>query len=154
MGKLPAGVKIKWMRIVQVIPQLPRFDENEPKRSGWPFYLSMVSYASDSIGRIPLGIVPVEEDGSVYCEAPVGKPLYFQLLDERGMAVQSMRSATYVHPGEQLSCLGCHEDKWKPVGGDDHAAGLAAPAVEDRAGSGKRGKPVQLLPAGEMAGVR
>jgi hypothetical protein len=24
-----------------------------------------------------------------------------------------MRTATYVHPGEQLSCVGCHEDKWQ-----------------------------------------
>jgi hypothetical protein len=55
----------------------------------------------------------VEEDGSVYCEAPVAKAIYFQLLDEKGMAVHSMRSATYVHPGEHLSCQGCHEDKWK-----------------------------------------
>jgi len=29
------------------------------------------------------------------------------------MAIVSMRSGTYVHPGEQLSCLGCHEDKWR-----------------------------------------
>jgi hypothetical protein len=41
----------------------------------------------------------------------VGKPVYFQALDRRGMAVQSMRSATYVHPGEQLVCQGCHEPK-------------------------------------------
>ena len=27
------------------------------------------------------------------------------------MAVQSMRSGTYVHTGEQLTCLGCHEHK-------------------------------------------
>ena len=27
------------------------------------------------------------------------------------MAVQSMRSGTYVHPGEQLTCQGCHEVK-------------------------------------------
>jgi hypothetical protein len=27
------------------------------------------------------------------------------------MAVQSMRSATYVHPGERLACQGCHERK-------------------------------------------
>jgi hypothetical protein len=27
------------------------------------------------------------------------------------MAVQSMRSGTYVHPGEQLICQGCHEPK-------------------------------------------
>ena len=25
--------------------------------------------------------------------------------------LQSMRSATYVHPGEQLTCVGCHEDQ-------------------------------------------
>jgi len=102
---LPKGVKVKWMRIVQVIPQLlTRINRAKTK---------LISYADESIGRIPLGVVPVEADGSVYCEAPVGKPIYFQLLDEKGFAVQSMRSATYVHPGEQMRCVGCHEDKWK-----------------------------------------
>jgi hypothetical protein len=41
----------------------------------------------------------------------VGKTLYFQALDGQGRAVQSMRSATYVHPGERLTCRGCHEQK-------------------------------------------
>ena len=104
-GKLPEGVQVKSMRIVQVIPQM--LDNWFSRES-----VSQISFASDSIGRIPLGVVPVEEDGSVYCEAPVGKAIYFQLLDERGMAVHSMRSATCVHPGEHLSCQGCHEDKW------------------------------------------
>jgi hypothetical protein len=45
----------------------------------------------------------------------VGKALYFQLLDDQGMAVHSMRSATYVHAGEHLACVGCHEDKWQAV---------------------------------------
>jgi len=105
-AKLPEGLKVKWMRIVQVIPQM---------LDNWFSWQSVrqVSFATDSIGRIPLGIVPVEADGSVYCEAPVEKAIYFQLLDAKGMAVHSMRSATYVHPGEHLSCLGCHEDKWK-----------------------------------------
>ena len=107
-GKLPEGIKVKWMRIVQVIPQM--LDNWFSLES-----VAQVAFTTDSIGRMPLGIVPVEEDGSVYCEAPVGKAIYFQLLDEKGMAVQSMRSATYVHPGESLSCLGCHEDKWNPV---------------------------------------
>ncbi|MHC4745216.1 MAG: HzsA-related protein, partial [Planctomycetota bacterium] len=105
-ARLPDGIKVKWMRIVQVIPQM--MDNWFSKES-----VSQISFATDSIGRIPLGVVPVEEDGSVYCEAPVGKAIYFQLLDEKGMAVHSMRSATYVHPGEHLSCLGCHEDKSK-----------------------------------------
>jgi hypothetical protein len=59
-----------------------------------------------------LGTVPVEKDGSVFCEAPIEREIYFQALDEHGMAVQSMRSGTYVHPGEHLTCTGCHEDKW------------------------------------------
>ena len=106
-GRLPAGLKVKWMRIVQVIPQM-LIDHCCSMET-----ITLTSFATDSIGRIPLGVVPVEEDGSVYCEAPVGKALYFQLLDENGMAIQSMRSATYVHPGEHLSCVGCHEDKWQ-----------------------------------------
>jgi hypothetical protein len=108
-GRLPAGTRIHWLRIVQVIPQMlvDGCCSNET--------ISLVSFADDSIGRIPLGIVPVEADGSVYCEAPVEKALYFQLLDEKGMAVQSMRSATYVHPGETLVCAGCHEDRRKVV---------------------------------------
>jgi hypothetical protein len=105
-AQLPPGIKVKWMRIVQVIPQM--LDNWFSRES-----VSQISFATDSIGRIPLGVVPVEEDGSVYCEAPVGKAIYFQLLDEKGMAVHSMRSATYVHPGEHLSCQGCHEDKWQ-----------------------------------------
>ena len=100
-GKLPKGMKIKQMRIVQVLPKsTPR--GNNPR----------MGRGDQSLGRIPLGVVPVESDGSVFCKAPVGKAIYFQLLDENGMAVQSMRSVTYVHPGERLSCIGCHEDKW------------------------------------------
>ncbi len=99
---LPPGVKIKSMRIVQVFPkETPVI--NNPRNA----------YASEALIRMPLGTVPVEEDGSVYCEAPVGKAIYFQLLDEKGLAVHSMRSATYAHNGEQLSCIGCHENKWK-----------------------------------------
>lgn len=94
--------KIKSMRIIQVFPQFtPKINETR------------IGYASESLARMVLGTVPVEEDGSVYCEAPVGKEIYFQLLDENGQAVHSMRAGTYVHPGEQLSCLGCHEDKWE-----------------------------------------
>jgi len=102
-GKLPEGVKIKQLRVVQVIPKsTPR--ANSPR----------MGYGDQSLGRIPLGVVPVEKDGSVFFQAPVGKAIYFQLLDENGMAVQSMRSVTYVHPGEQMSCVGCHESKWDP----------------------------------------
>ncbi len=99
---LPTGVKVSAMRIVQVFPK-ETINVSEP-RNGYP---------AEALTRMSLGTVPVEEDGSVYCEAPVDKILYFQLLDENGLAVQSMRSATYVHKGEQMACIGCHENKWK-----------------------------------------
>jgi cytochrome c553 len=45
---------------------------------------------------------------------PAGAPVYFQLIDEQGLAVQTMRTDTYVHPGERLMCAGCHESKHLP----------------------------------------
>jgi hypothetical protein len=58
-----------------------------------------------------LGTVPVEPDGSAHFSLPAGVPVYFQVLDERGLAVQSMRSDTYVHGGARLLCRGCHEPR-------------------------------------------
>ena len=58
-----------------------------------------------------LGTVPVEEDGSAYFEVPARTPLYFQLLDEKGYTIQTMRSWSTLQPGEMFSCIGCHESK-------------------------------------------
>lgn len=102
----PPGVTIKRMRLVQLFPRHWSAPNVEKPFTGW---------SEGGICRASLGTVPVEADGSVYCDAPVNKALLFQLLDEEGMAVQTMRSLTYVHPGEQLSCAGCHEDRWAAV---------------------------------------
>ena len=58
-----------------------------------------------------LGTVPVEDDGSAYFTVPADRFVYFQLLDERGMMIQSMRSGTIVRPGETVGCVGCHESR-------------------------------------------
>ena len=96
----PAGTKVAALRVLQLLPKSTPAP-NEPR----------IGVAEQSNARAVLGTVPVEADGSAYFEAPAGKPLYFQALDERSLAVQSMRSVTYVHPGEQLSCQGCHEPR-------------------------------------------
>ncbi len=62
-----------------------------------------------------LGTVPVSDDGSVYFALPADRFVYFQLLDERGMMVQSMRSGTIVRPGETVGCVGCHEQRRSSV---------------------------------------
>ncbi|MFW6169909.1 MAG: discoidin domain-containing protein [Planctomycetota bacterium] len=99
----PEGTDIEWLRIIQLLPKSTA-PPNKPR----------IGVADQTNARAVLGTVPVEDDGSVYFEAPVGKPIYFQALDKQGLAVQSMRSATYVHPGEQLKCQGCHENKHQP----------------------------------------
>ena len=58
-----------------------------------------------------LGDATVREDGSVFVEVPARTPVYFQLLDERGRMVQTMRSWSTLQPGENASCVGCHEHK-------------------------------------------
>ena len=88
---------VKRLRIVQVLPKTTPHS-NTPR----------VGLANASPGKQVLGTVPVESDGSAYFRAPAGIPLSFQALDERGMAVQTMRSLTYLQPGEQARCIGCH----------------------------------------------
>lgn len=96
----PSGTEISALRVIQLFPKTTPA-HNDPN----------IGFGLQSIARGVLGTAPVEADGSVYCEVPAGAPIYFQALDTQGRAVQSMRSDTYVHPGETLSCVGCHETK-------------------------------------------
>ena len=96
----PADASIKALRIVQLFPKTTR-KADEPS----------MGVGNQSLGRGVLGTVPVEADGSAHFEVPPNIPVYFQALDERGRAVQTMRSLAYVHRGERLTCLGCHEPK-------------------------------------------
>ncbi len=96
----PEGTKLKRLRVIQLFPKAT-FRMDQPR----------ISTIQESLARGVLGTVPIEKDGSVHFTAPAGKTLYFQALDENGLAVQSMMSATYVHPGERLSCQGCHEPR-------------------------------------------
>ena len=61
--------------------------------------------------KVVLGDVPVYKDGSAFFTVPARTPVYFQALDENNRAVQTMRSWSTLQPGENLACVGCHEDK-------------------------------------------
>ena len=56
-----------------------------------------------------LGTVPVYEDGSANFKVPANTPIAIQPLNERGEAVALMRSWFVTMPGENASCVGCHE---------------------------------------------
>ncbi|TKJ38642.1 MAG: hypothetical protein CEE38_02765 [Planctomycetes bacterium B3_Pla] len=100
-------IKIKSLRVYQILPMTVP--------SGAPPHETSLREpsAGDSVvlTRYVLGTAPVEEDGSAHFTVPARKELFFQALDENGLAVQSMRSATYLQPGERLVCQGCHEPR-------------------------------------------
>ncbi len=59
--------------------------------------------------RRVVGTVPVEPDGSAFFRVPANTPLSLQPLDDKGQALQLMRTWMTAMPGETLSCVGCHE---------------------------------------------
>ena len=61
--------------------------------------------------KIVLGTAKVYDDGSASFIVPSNTPIYFQALDSKDHAVQSMRSWAQLQPGESISCVGCHENK-------------------------------------------
>ena len=56
-----------------------------------------------------LGTAPLAPDGSFYAEAPADRLLHFQVLDSDRRVVGNQRTWISVRPGEQKSCVGCHE---------------------------------------------
>jgi hypothetical protein len=100
----PENTKVTALRVLQLLPMTAP--------SGLPPHETGVRIkgAEDSVVpvRHVLGTVPVEEDGSAHFIVPANREIFFQALDERGFAVQSMRSATALHAGEHLTCQGCH----------------------------------------------
>jgi cytochrome c553 len=99
LGDIPRGA-VKELRIVQIFPKTT-YVANQPR----------VGVAGEENARAILGAVPVEADGSARFLLPAHKPVLFQALDGKGFALQTMRSLTYVQPGERTSCVGCHEHR-------------------------------------------
>ncbi len=58
-----------------------------------------------------LGTVPIEEDGSATFKIPANTPVAIQPLDEKGRAVQLMRTWFVGMKGEAVACFGCHESQ-------------------------------------------
>jgi hypothetical protein len=108
MRPWPEGMKVKELRIMELLPCSVPSGGLAPHQTG-----KRVAEAGDSIvpARWVLGTVPIESDGSAYFKVPAYRELFFQLVDDRGMAVQSMRSGTAIRDGEHLVCAGCHEQK-------------------------------------------
>jgi len=94
----PPNREVRELRVFQLLPKATH-PVNDPR----------IGHANAENARAFLGSVPVEPDGSAYFRVPAGKPLYFQVVDSTGRAIQGMRSTVYFRPGERVGCVGCHE---------------------------------------------
>jgi hypothetical protein len=108
--------QVKQLRVIGVPPKVQPFMNNP-----------VLGVSAEDPGKFILGTVPVEPDGSVHFRVPSGVPVFFQALDSQGLAMQTMRSLTYVMPNQTLACVGCHEhrDVAPPLGKSALAASLA-----------------------------
>jgi len=120
-----AGVKRGTVRRVRVvaIESRPTYTYSCPMP--WPCedrFKPFIAYDGDHSGEAisaggtwdvkhVLGEADVGADGSCTFRCPAQNPVYFQLLDERGRTVQTMRSWAHLQAGEYSSCIGCHENK-------------------------------------------
>ncbi len=105
-GRNMEGVKrgsIKKLLVLETLSKPVNYSGTmEPISHGGTFTLERI-----------LGTIPVEEDGSAFMELPANRSLFFVALDEKGNSVKRMQSFLSVMPGENTSCIGCHEERGK-----------------------------------------
>jgi len=111
---VPPGT-VKYLRVLEQIPkpwaaEVDACRDEDRGADGFGGHLA-VSWNSHIWIAVLHGIVPVEPDGSACFEVPAGRNVFFQALDENYMAVQRMRTFVNFEPGEQRSCIGCHEHR-------------------------------------------
>lgn len=109
--------RVRWLRVVEEVRHDLSSNPNFDHADFMKWYVSPVDVCASPFGwptytaKAPLGLVPVEEDGSANFIAPAGKVLYFQALDEDYNELQRMRSVVQLQPGETRTCVGCHEPR-------------------------------------------
>jgi hypothetical protein len=105
------GVERGTVNYLRIIEQIPRpwaarrlWDEPATYQEH-----AVISKNSHLGLKVQHGIVPVEKDGSAHFYVPSNANISFQVLDKNYLSVQTERTYVNYMPGEQRSCIGCHE---------------------------------------------
>jgi hypothetical protein len=106
--------RVKYLRVMAAM-NLSWYDawRSGKQGDGAGMQASAVSGDGDVSIKKVYGIVRVHDDGSAFFTAPANRNLYFQALDENYMELQRMRTFLNLMPGENRSCIGCHEVRRK-----------------------------------------
>ncbi|MCK4998759.1 MAG: hypothetical protein KAS23_04460, partial [Anaerohalosphaera sp.] len=99
--------KGNWAPIVNEVPTCKQYAAN----SAFGYLFPLVSCGATYAPKKIWGYADVDEDGSANFKVPSGLPVYFLALDDKGRALQRMRTFTHFQPGEQRGCVGCHSDR-------------------------------------------
>jgi hypothetical protein len=76
--------------------------------AGQAFVATPVAVAQGSWeAKTILGETLICDDGSAFFTAPARTPIYFQVIDDKGHMIQTMRSWATLQPGENASCVDC-----------------------------------------------
>jgi hypothetical protein len=101
------------IRHIRVLEQIPRpWSARRFGRGRTDSYDQQYAVVSKDTAlglKVQHGIVPVEDDGSAHFLVPAEANIFFQVLDENYLAVQTERTFVNFMPGEVRSCVGCHE---------------------------------------------
>jgi hypothetical protein len=119
--------RVKYIRVMEAM-NLNWYDTwraGKQQDGGGHQQISMVSNGGDVACKYVHGIATVYEDGSAFFTVPANKNLYFQALDENYMELHRMRTFLNLLPGENRSCVGCHEFRRKAPNLRDTARPLA-----------------------------
>jgi hypothetical protein len=135
------GVAPGTVKYVRVLEQIPRpwsaylgYQGNDAA----PGQMVAISLYTHLSIKVLLGVVPVQADGSASFTVPAHRNLFFEALDENFMEIQRMRTFVNFQPGEQRSCVGCHEPRVRaPI--NHRALALAAAPVQPRPQPGDTG---------------
>jgi len=94
--------RVKYVRVMGVLP--------------WPWSengIFRLGLAGNVHRKKVYGVAKVHEDGSAQFTAPARQNILFQALDEDFMVLQHMPTFINLMPGENRSCIGCHEHRKK-----------------------------------------
>ena len=106
LGNVPRGA-VKHIRILE---QTPRPWAARTTWAGDRQAMAHTALGPNLLGlQAQYGVVPVEDDGSANFLVPADRNIYFQVLDEHYLAIQTERTYVNYQPGESRSCVGCHE---------------------------------------------
>jgi hypothetical protein len=109
------------------------FTRNETKAESKPAKIRIFTYEKNQPKEI--GEVPIQSDGSFMAQVPAEIPLGFQLMDAKGATLQKSDPFLWLHPGENRSCIGCHEPYNRTIPNVRPIAAGLPPVIPQKGGS-------------------